>query len=56
MNKISNNYNILKVVDFLESMQIYANILTSTLTLLEDKCQRKTYWRIATPPPPHNTM
>jgi hypothetical protein len=37
MDKVSNNYNILKVVDFQESMQIYANILTSTLTLLEEK-------------------
>ena len=33
MNKVSNNCNFLKVVDFVESMQIYANILTSTLTL-----------------------
>ena len=33
MNKVSNIYNFLKVVDFVESMQIYANILTSTLTL-----------------------
>ena len=33
MNKVSNNYNFLKVVDFVECMQIYANILTSTLTL-----------------------
>ena len=38
INKVSNNYNILKVVDILESMQIYANILTSTLTLLEETC------------------
>ena len=38
MNKVSKNYNFLKVVDFVESMQIYANILTSTLTLLEEKC------------------
>jgi hypothetical protein len=29
MNKVSKNYNFLKVVDFVESMQIYANILTS---------------------------
>ena len=43
MNKISNNYNILKVVDFLESMQIYANILTSTLTLLEEQCTPSPY-------------
>ena len=35
-NKVSNNYNILKVAYFQESMQIYANILTSTLTLLEE--------------------
>ena len=37
-NKVYNTYTILKVVDFQESMQIYANILTSTLTLLEEKC------------------
>ena len=38
MNKVFNNYNILNVIDFQESMLIYANILTSTLTLLEEKC------------------
>jgi len=30
MNKVYINYNILKVVDFQESMQVYANILMST--------------------------
>jgi hypothetical protein len=38
MNKVSNNYNIPKVFDFQENMQIYANILTSTLALLQEKC------------------
>ena len=37
MSKVSNNYNILKVVDFQDIMQIYTYLLTSTLNLLEEQ-------------------